>query len=1148
MVKMASPLLRLRGAQADASSPQAHVWLSASAGTGKTHVLTARVFRLLLGGVPPENILCLTFTKAGASEMAERVHSRLAAWVQMDDVALAQDLMALGEDLGPEGREDARRLFARVLEATGGGLRIQTIHSFCQQLLSAFPLEAGLVPGFRAMEEREQADLARESLEELVIRAEDLGDALLLDALHGLALRLGEKEAQAYLFRCAQAHGVLGGLDEDVRGWLFGILDLPTGDIEAEIAALCADEAFDMAGLQRAARANVAWGTKTGLEMADRMAAWMAAAPAARAQTLDDLASCFLTGKGEPRKTSAGLAKADPDYEGLALRLADRIGEICALRTRVAYADLVAKGLYAGRAYAGAYEAAKRRIGAVDYDDLIAHSAALLVRPGIADWIRYKLDQRIDHILVDEAQDTNGRQWAIIGALVEEFFAGEGARGGKLRTLFTVGDFKQAIFGFQGTSPKAFADARDHFRELARAVEHDFHDLSLDESFRSTPPVLEVVDATVAALGAAELGLSPQTVLHVAARRKPGEVALWKPVSAVKAEDDLSEPEASDPQGEEDWLADHDRALAERIAAQIRGWLTGGRMLEAKGRAIRPGDIMILVRKRGDLARLIVARLYEAGVPVAGVDRLRLQAPLGVQDMMAALRFASQPEDDLNLACLLVSPLIGWTQEELLARAAPRKGGLWRHLRSGPATPPQALAALQDILAKADFITPYQMLEHILSGPMRGRHRLLERLGIAAADAMDELLNAALSYEQREQPSLQGFIDWFDREEGDIKREDDGSADAVRLLTVHGSKGLQAPIVILADACANPDRPGGRGILEVPLGDDAKLPLIPPRKSERWGVIDAAATAQDMLDRQEHWRLLYVAMTRAEEKLFVTGALGPKAKGVVPEQSWYAAIERAMAGMGAEWQADDLWGGTLGWLGSERHAPEAVQEAPPRIESAAGTQPLPEWSARLAPEEARPPRPLVPTKPLDDDLPYPPPSPAMRKAAERGAMLHSLFERLPDVDPSRRAAAADGWLRTQGGVTDAATRREMVDHVLAILDDPAHADLFGPVALAEAPIAAVVGEDVVTGVIDRLVIGDDLIRLVDFKTGRRIPSAPQEVPTPHLRQMAAYVAALEAIFPERTVEASLLYSAGPLLLTLPDAVLAPHKPFVKGAS
>lgn len=1140
MARAATPLLPLRGAQADASAPDAHVWLSASAGTGKTHVLTARVFRLLLGGVPPENILCLTFTKAGASEMAERVHGRLAAWVRMNDADLAGDLKALGEELGPEAREDARRLFARVLEATGGGLRIQTIHSFCQQLLSAFPLEAGLVPGFRALDEREQRELARESLEEMVVRAEETGEAVLLDALHALSLRLGEKEAEAYLVRCAQAHDVLRGIEGDVRGWLFAALDLPQGDIDAEIAARCADDAFDIAALQRAARANAAWGTeKTGLVHADCIARWLAADPATRAATLDELASCFLKKDGEPRKVQAGQEKADPDYAGLAVRLGEAIAELQALRLRVAYADLAAKGLHAGRAFAAAYEGAKRRVGAVDYDDLIARSASLLMSPGIADWIRYKLDQRIDHILVDEAQDTNSSQWTIIGALVEEFFSGEGARGQKLRTLFTVGDFKQAIFGFQGTSPRAFAHARDHFRELARAVDHLFHDLSLDESFRSTPPVLEVVDRTVAALGVDALGLPPQSVLHRSMREYPGEVCLWKPVSAIPGPDD-GMAEDVEPEGEENWLADQDRMLAERIAGQIRDWIAGGMMLESQGRPLRPGDVMILVRKRGDLARLIVARLHEAGVPVAGVDRLRLQAPLGVQDLMAALRFASQPEDDLNLAALLVSPLIGWTQEDLLARAVPRRGGLWRHLRSDPAMPADALTALQGILAQADFVTPYRMLEHILSGPMRGRYRLVERLGAAVRDSIEELLNAALAYEQGEQPSLQGFIHWFDSEEGDIKREQDGQGDAVRLLTVHGAKGLQAPLVILADACADPDQAGRRGVLEVPLGEDMKLPMVPPRRSERWGLIETAANARDELERQEHWRLLYVAMTRAEERLFVTGALGPRARGAVPEQSWFAAAERAMTGLGALWNEDAHWGGVLRWRGSETHGAKVAGASKPPKPVPAGTPPG--WAARPAPDEARPPRPLAPTVRLEDELPYPPPSPAMREAALRGNLLHSLFERLPDVARAGRREAAHAWLAAQGGVADAARRDEMIDLALSIIEDPAHADLFGPDALAEAPVAAVVGDEVVTGVIDRLVVGEHLVRLVDFKTGRRVPASDAELPTAHIRQMAAYVAALEAIFPGRRIEAALLYTAGPALWTLSDALLRPHKP------
>lgn len=1137
MSRRATGLLPLRGAQALASGPDSHVWLSASAGTGKTHVLTARVFRLLLKGVPPENILCLTFTKAGASEMAERIHSRLAAWVQMSDAELAGDLKALGEELGPEGRAMARQLFARVLEATGGGLRIQTIHSFCQQLLSSFPLEAGLVPGFRALEEREQKELARQALEELVVDGENRSDTTLLESLHALSLRLGEKEAEKYLTTSANKYDALAALPEDISGWLFAVLDLPEGDVEAAIVEACSDAMFDVASVGRLARVNAGWNTKTGLDLADRMAAWVAASPDARALTLQSFASCFLTAKGELRKTSPGQEKADPDYDRIAAALGGAVSELLALRTRAAYAQAVAQGLHAARAFGAAYQAAKRREGAVDYDDLIAHAAALLESPGIAGWIRYKLDQRIDHILVDEAQDTNWNQWMIIGALVEEFFSGEGARGKAVRTLFTVGDLKQAIFGFQGTSPKAFADAKDYFRERADAIEQSFHDLSLDESFRSTPAVLEVVDATVESLGPDAFGLPPHAVFHLSANPYPGVVGLLKPVSAIVADGD--EADEADPQGEEDWLADQDRLLAERIATQVKTWLDAKTPLQSKGRPLRPGDIMILLRKRGALARLMVARLYEAGVPVAGIDRLRLQAPLAVQDLMAALRFASQPEDDLNLACLLVSPLIGWTQDELLTRAVPRKGSLWRHLRESGETPQDDLALLYDMLARADFVTPYRLLEHLLSGPLNGRRKLFGRLGEEARDSIDELLNAALAFEQQEQPSLQGFIDWFDREEGDIKREDDGNADAVRLLTVHGAKGLQAPLVILADACADPDMRRNGASLEIPLPGDVKLPVVPPRKTERWGVIDAAALANELVEREEHWRLLYVAMTRAEEKLYLTGALGPRTRGEVPAESWFAAVERAMGALGSDWREDPLWNATMEWSGSEALKPRARQEKGDA--AVAPAAPLPHWALAQAPAEARPPRPLAPTVRTEDERPFPPPSPAMLEAAQRGRLLHSLFERLPDVAREDRERAADRWLATQAGVTDAAVRRALIAEALAIISDPAHGDIFGPDALAEAPIAAVVGEDVINGVIDRLAIGESVVRLIDFKTGRA-PSCDNEIPVAHLRQMAAYAAALRTIFKDKTVEASLLYTAGPALFTLSDAQLAPHKP------
>jgi ATP-dependent helicase/nuclease subunit A len=760
--------------------------------------------------------------------------------------------------------------------------------------------------------------------------------------------------------------------------------------------------------------------------------------------------------------------------------------------------------------------------GAVDFDDLIARTARLLEQEGIADWIRYKLDQRIDHILVDEAQDTNAAQWRIVRRLAEEFFATQWEPGEKVRTIFTVGDFKQAIFGFQGTSPANFAAAQILFQRDADRSGHDFFNLSLDQSFRSTPAVLDVVDRTIATLRAERLGLEPGDVRHISANRHPGEVQLWKPVIA-----NLNE----DAEGEEDWAADQERVLAARIARQIKQWIDDGLMLESRGRPVRAGDIMILVRRRSELARLIVARLYEEQVAVAGIDRLRLNAPLAVRDLLAALRFAVQPEDELNLASLLVSPLIGWSQDELMQRLIGRKVGLWRHLTQTLSD--TQLAPLRGLLAAADFTTPYRYLEMILSGPMNGRHRLVARLGIEAADPIEELLNAALAFEGDDHPSLQRFIDWFDRGEVEIVRDAAAQGDMLRLLTVHGAKGLQAPIVILADACADPDAGQRADSLEW-----NGLPILAPRKAERQGPIGKVAEEAAEEERREHWRLLYVGLTRAEEKLIVAGSLGPRAKGEVKPESWFAAVEGAMISLGTEWEADPLWGAARRWRGSEPLQPKKAEREMAEQRAAIAE---PAWLRAPAPIEARPPRPLAPSAPVEDDVPYPPPTPAMRAAAERGRWLHRLFERLPDIPSARRQEAADRWL-VQQGVDDQAIRHDVIDQALRVIEAPAFADLFGPDALAEAPIAAVVGEAVIAGTVDRLCIGADRIQLIDFKTGRIAPRSPDEVPIAHVRQMAAYVAALEVIFPSRAIEAGLLYTSGPHLVVMPSRLLTAHKP------
>lgn len=1118
----------LAGQQALAAAPDAHVWLSASAGTGKTHVLTARVFRLLLQGVRPENILCLTFTKAGAAEMADRIHDRLALWVQMDDKALFADLEALGEPSGPDARDKARRLFAEVLESTGGGLRIQTIHGFCQHLLTAFPLEAALTPGFRPLDEREQTALARQVLADMVVQAQERGDQPLIAALQTLSLRLGEGATEAFLRRCAARHAALEELPDAIAPWLARELDLPEGDVEAWIAAQCDDAMFDMGALAAVARANADWGSARALERCDRIARWRSLDPAGRAAALADLHAAWAKADGD-LITAKGWVPPVEGYGELTLPLYRRCAEMIGVRVRADYAALLGQALHAGRAYARVYAEAKRLAGAVDFDDLIQRAALLLQEPGIADWIRYKLDQRIDHVLVDEAQDTNNAQWAIVAALTAEFFAGEGAKGDRVRTIFTVGDFKQAIFGFQGTSPQSFAAARIAFRGYAQTVDHAFHDLSLERSFRSTPAVLEVVDRTLETLGPERLGLEEPRVRHISANRFPGEVLLWKPVIAGLNDE---------AEGEEGWVADQDRALAENIARQVKSWIDTGLMLESRGRPITAGDIMILVSRRGELARLIVARLYEEGVAVAGIDRLRLNAPLAVRDLLAALRFAVQPEDELNLAALLVSPLIGWTQDELMARliGRDRRESLWTHLRATLA--PDLLAPLRALLGQADLTTPYRYLEGIVSGAMDGRRRLIERLGAEAADPIEELLSAALAFETDDHPSLQRFIDWFDRGEVDIVRDAASQTGALRLLTVHGAKGLQAPVVILADAALDPDA-GNR--IE-PLEWNG-LPVLPPRKAERQGVIGAAADLAGEDDRREHWRLLYVALTRAEERLVIAGSLGLRAKGEAKPESWYAAVDAAMTSLGAEWEADPIWGARRRWTGTERLLAKA---AAPRVDRQEARADIPGWLRQPAPAESRPPRPLAPSAPVEDDVPNPPPTPALRQAAERGRLLHALFQRLPDAPADRRAAMADRWLAQQG-VADPAARREIAAHALRVIDHPDFAGLFAPGALAEAPIAAVVGDAVIAGTVDRLCIGADVVQLVDFKTGRIAPLDLADVPAAHIRQMAAYAAALAVIFPGRRIDAALLYTGAPRLIALPQSMLEANKPGLAGA-
>ena len=1131
--------------QIDAVEPETNIWLSASAGTGKTQVLTARVFRLLLTEkVDPEHILCLTFTKAGAAEMAERINRQLAAWVRMDDTKLASDLAAIGASTGPEIRNRARTLFARVLDAQGGGLRIMTIHGFCQSLLASFPEEAGIASMFKPIEARDQKILAREALGDLLLEEERSGRPQIIEAIQRLSVRMGEEATEQFLMACAAEADAMEQLSPGVLPFVRGLLGLPIdGDASSWLAERCTDEAIDLRSISLLRDAMAESGGKKEQERQLAIRLWLALSPQERAASLPEVHLGWATKTtGAPPKPTKGLLKALPDYDFIAGSLLEWSSGLLEKMVLFEYADLFAGALEAGRAFYYRYRDAKRLHGVVDFDDMIRMTARLLQKSDMAAWIRYKLDQRTDHILIDEAQDTNVAQWDIVRALAGEFFAGMGVDPERHRTLFTVGDFKQAIFGFQGTSPHNYANARTEFFGLADASEKPFGDLSLDRSFRSTPPILRVVDATLEQLRHDQLGLDQKIPEHRSNYLDAsGSVTLWKPIANTSDGDD---------EDEESWASEEKRVFAQQLAVQIKQWLSPENplWLDRENRALQPKDILILVSKRDELSALIVARLFAEKVPVAGIDRIRLNQPLVVQDLLAAIRFVLQPNDDLNLASLAVSPLLGWSQEDLLARGYRGKingeKSLWEFLRRQDGLGDH-IKPLQQLLAMADFNTPYQFLETILSGPMQGRRKLLARLSHAAVDPLDELLATALAFERDHIPTLQGFLDWFDRGDVEIKREQVEGGNEVRLMTVHGAKGLQAPLVILANATFDPasKKSGGFNIkLGEGTGLELEYPVVPVRKAERVGILAEHAAYADKVAMEEHWRLLYVAMTRAEEHLVVAGVLGPRAKGEVPELSWFGAIERGMMALDCDWRDDPDWSAVREYRIDNPDLPSA----PSAFESGTGQADDPpskaDWIFEPAPEEARPPRPLAPSHLGPDDASNPPPDMTMRDAAERGILLHSLFQRLPNIAPDRRVDVADQWLAKQKRIADQARRADIVDTVLAVMDNPSWSPLFGPESLAEAPIAAVVGEHVISGTIDRLLITDDQIYVVDFKTGRRVPESAEEAPVAYLRQMAAYVAALEKIFPDRPIKAGLLYSHGPQMLALSTDLIERHKP------
>lgn len=1135
-----------------ASHPDHSVWVAASAGSGKTKVLIDRVLRLLLPrpdgrpGTPPARILAITFTKAGANEMSIRLTQKLAAWSSLPDSVLIQDHLTplLGQAPTPQMIQSARRLFAHVTE-TPGGLNIMTIHSFCQSVLSRFPLEAGLSPHFQAMDEAESLSVMTRARDKVLARAEAEKGSPLADSLNRLAQIQNEdfftarlqdilRERHAWQ-KIRQKHFNIDGLYTA----LCQFFDIKPGDHSDDIIRdACVLTPPDEAQLRTAITALASGTPATDQPKGQNIQRWIDALPQDRARLFHDYCFLYLTQAGDirARQATKNAQEIMPDITEILMREAQRLYDVQE-RIRCSNCAQITADMFGwGDAVLKEYQALKELEGRLDFDDMILKTLHLLTgqsQPGLKEitpWVMYKLDGGLDHILIDEAQDTNPEQWEIIQALCQGFFDGQSARD-ITRTLFVVGDEKQSIFSFQRAAPEKMAHMRDGFTRQIESARQVIDHVPFNISFRSAPAILTAVDSVITQDHVAP-GLGTSNILpHIAHRRlQAGRVDIW-PIFKSDPEDDT---DFSAPPLQVTTAQKGSQKLADHIAKSLHSWI-GHETLPSRGRTIEAGDILILVRTRTPFVGQLMRALKQKSIPVSGVDRMVLSEQLAIQDIINAAQCALNPQDDLAICCLLTSPFIGWTDDQVFEVAQGRGSQrVWDKIQTSGHEP--IVSWISSLSRSAGRQSPFDFFSDLLNFPcpasnISGYRALYARLGEDAKDPLDELLNDALDFGRHQAGSLQLFVQAHAQTHHEIKRELEEAGQAVRIMTIHGAKGLQAPIVILPDTLHALGSAKTDPILW-PSRTSLPLPFFLPAKNDAPALLEPAMTAVVQSAADEYRRLLYVAMTRAEDRLYVGGY---QTKKDLKDGHWYDMIKTGV---------EKIPGCQFLSLPEFPDAPvirfENLQEVPPdkargSVSSAPDTRiSLPGWIYASLPDEPAPARPLTPSRP---SLPEPAASSPLMiddlSRFRRGHLTHQLLEHLPAFPADRQANIAQTYLAHMAKDLSTEIAASIVHEVMAILTHPEYAPLFGPHSVAEIPVSGMIdSETLISGQIDRLVVTDDSVLIIDYKTNRPPPQDEKDIPDAYRRQMDAYAKTLALIYPDKKIKTYLLWTQGARMVAL----------------
>ncbi|MDX5488077.1 MAG: UvrD-helicase domain-containing protein [Wolbachia endosymbiont of Andrena praecox] len=1069
--------------RSNAINPNFSVWVNASAGTGKTKILIDRVLRLLLEN--KRNILCLTFTNAAANEMENRIHSILSKWAICSDSVLAADLEQLDffpmssqcVTLGSRKNKDyltrARRLFS---ELENLGLTIQTIHAFCYKLISSFPIEAGIAPNCTLSECKELHS---------IIFNKVLHNETVQDDINLIATEIDENKLRDLLYTLCIKRSISANDSKYIKDKLSApdeIHDLQSETIEhverlAEILSEGSkrDQSYSAilystvipvldTGIQKK-RTSVSYSDDTGIKWNDTK--------------IENLAKVFLKSESHEKKSISSIAtKSILEKFKDAEQIIESVQNVVFTYIRDMNSYQIFKrtssllGVF--KVYVDLYNSEKSKNALLDYNDIIDLATNLLSDPDHKDWVLFNLDQKIDHILVDEAQDNSISQWKIITNLCDEFFAGNDEK----RTLFVVGDVKQSIYRFQGANPHLFNYMQQYFH--TKTGGRDWISCQLEKSFRSTPEVLMLVDRIFNNFRA-EISFNDNEIKHVPHRENDqGYIEIWPALPRRKEKEQRA---LQIPLTCKEGYTIADRLLAQTIANRIHNWLNEGRILVAKDRHIEPRDIMILVRQRNVLVDYIISELKKANVPVVGRDYFRIMDYIAVQDLIALAEFLLLQANDLALANALKSPLFNFTEDDLFNIAYDRKEhSLWERIQDYSVV---IYSELNYLINLSRTESPLALFTHILR---TGKKKFAARLGLECFEVLDEFMNLVLQFEN---PSLQAFVQWIKENNPEIKNDMQSERNAVRIMTIHKSKGLQAPIVFLVDTNTVPRNS------ESIIFDGTEAPFWCGKNNNAY--CDQVKREKKLEDYNEYLRLLYVALTRAEDELYILS------KEPVQKGSWYDLITK----YGEPYEKKQRG---LRPIFKEKVEVLCVNANYPYIYKKRDYFDVPVISLppALAHSSVSSQRVTLESSEKEGAEWIPVSATWMTDGYARGLIIHSILQYMPKIEKERRK----NWVRKYlDNINISEDKDEIYSKILAFNEKYGY--LFDLEGKSEITLSGIIDGEPVLVRLDRLCITQDKAIIIDYKSHRNVSvSLLNEIK----KQMLTYKTLVQEIYPNKQVE------------------------------